>query len=87
MARTLDEAFRAWDAERAEHANWMPRLLVTADPAGFHLRRVEFVEHSSRTARGKAVYHCDKALGSAKSLDELPALIAAALADIRRERE
>ncbi|CAN5389724.1 hypothetical protein BH09PLA1_BH09PLA1_26050 [soil metagenome] len=93
----LEHALEMWDAHRGRHGEGKPRLLITADSAGFHLRLVRVVQFArdvecestrsgTRTVeRESVIYHCDTPLGSTTDLSKLPDLILDALNEIRRE--
>lgn len=49
------------------------RVLMNMDSKGFHLRHVASITDDG--IRNEKVYHCDKPLGSADTLETLPAII------------
>jgi hypothetical protein len=75
----LWKSFSAWNTARRYHESASARLLIVADSAGFHLRRMVSSTHDG--IRDETLYTADKPLGTAKTIGELPALIQAALID------
>lgn len=56
------------------------RVMINMDTEGIHLRHVACVVHDG--IRNEIVYHCDKALGTAKKAEELPTVICKAALDL-----
>lgn len=68
-SRDLDQAMKVLDRMRDLGHRW----LMNIDDAGFHLRHVICVHQND--IEGEKEYTCDRPLGTAKKLEDLPKVI------------